>query len=77
MTPAPFSFGSFLVPACALVAVGIFYAAVRLTPGNVKMRRNPKRKAPRARKASGKIHPNRKRSLASRGILVVPKAGLS
>lgn len=67
--PAPFSLGSFLVPACALIAVGIFYAAVRLTPG---MKPNRARKA----SASGKMKRNRKRSMASRGILVVPKEGL-
>jgi hypothetical protein len=72
MPSAPFSLGNLLVPTCALVAVGIFYAAVRLTPGSAKMRQNRTRK--RAR--SGNLNPNRKRSLAARGILVLPKEGL-
>lgn len=68
ISPLTFSLTTLVVPMCALVAVGLFFAATR-GPG---LKPNRPRKRPR----SGNLKPNRKRSMASRGILVVPKEGL-
>ena len=68
LSPLAFSLTTLVVPTCALVAIGLLYATTR-APG---MRPNLRRKA----KRSGKLSQNRTRSMASRGILVVPKEGL-
>lgn len=68
-----FAWSSLVVPACALVAIGLLYAAI-----HPPMRKNARREGTSRQKKSGRLskNKNKKRSMAARGILVVPESGL-